>query len=101
MLQIVPGFTRLEKFFKQYGIAFTLLVMYQGLFGGLSLSAKPALLESLSGQLWFKIFTLFCIAFTATKDIETSLISVVLFIGIIHLLRTPKEREDVSLKKLI
>ena len=101
MLQIVPGFTRLEKFFKRYGIAFTLLVMYQGLFGGLSLSNKPAILESLSSQLWFKLFTLFCIAFTATRDIETSLISVALFIALIHLLRSPKEREDVSLKNLI
>jgi len=101
MLQIVPGFTRVETIFKKYGVAFTLLVMYQGLFGGLSLSNKPKVLDKLSGNLWFKIFTMFCIAFSATKDIETSLISVLLFIGLLHLLRTPKERENVSMKNVI
>lgn len=101
MLQLVPGFTKVEKFFKKYGIAFTLLVMYQGLFGGLSLSNKPKIISQLSQQMWFKLLTLFCIAFSATRDIETSLISIVLFIMIIHTLRTPSEREDVSLNNVI
>ena len=101
MLQIVPGFTRIEKFFKTYGIFFTLIVMYQGLFGGLSISKKPKILTQLSQNLAFKLFTLFCVAFSATQDIETSLISVCLFIVLMHLLRSPEEREDVSLKNLI
>lgn len=101
MLQIVPGFTKMENFFKKYGIAFTLLVMYQGLFGGLSLSNNPKILDDLSKNLWFKIFTLFCIAFSATRDIETSLISVVLFMIMLHSLRSPKEREGVSFDTII
>ena len=101
MLQIVPGFTSVEKIFQKYGVAFTLLVMYQGLFGGLSLSNKPNILNKSATDFGFKIFTLLCVAFSATKDIETSLISVVLFIGLIHLLRTPQERENVSLNNLI
>ena len=101
MLQIVPGFTKLEKFFKKYGIAFTLLVMYQGLFGGLSLSNKPKILSTLSSELWFKLFTMFCIAFSATQDIETSLISIALFIVLLHLLRNPEERANVSVKNII
>ena len=101
MLQIIPGFTKVEGIFKKYGVAFTLLVMYQGLFGGLSLSNKPKVLTKLSYNLWFKLFTMFCIAFSATKDIETSLISICLFIALLHILRSPKEREDVSWANLI
>jgi hypothetical protein len=55
----------------------------------------------LSHNLIFKLFTMFCIAFSATKDIETSLISICLFIAIIHIIRSPKEREDVSWNNLI
>ena len=101
MLQIVPGFTRIEKFLQQYALLFTLIVMYQGLFGGLSISKNPKILTKLSQNLSFKLFTLLCVAFSATKDIETSLLSVVVFIGLLHLLRSPEEREDVSLKNLI
>ena len=101
MLEIIPGFTKIENFFKKYGIAFTLLVMYQGLFGGLSLSNKPSILEKLSSEIWFKLLTMFCIAFSATRDIETSLISIVLFIIILHILRSPKERDNVSINNLI
>ena len=101
MLQIIPGFTKIETYFKKYGILFTILVMYQGLFGGLSLSNRPGILDKLSTNIWFKFFTLFCIAFSATRDIETSLISLLLFIALLHILRSPEEREDVSLKNLI
>lgn len=101
MLQVIPGFTNIENFFKKYGIAFTLIVMYQGLFGGLSISRKPRVLQDLSENLVFKLFTLFCIAFTATKDIETSILSVLIFIFIINILRTDEEREGVSFRNII
>ena len=101
MLQVVPGFTRIENVFKKYGVAFTLLVMYQGLFGGLSISNKPKVLTKLSYNLWFKLFTMFCIAFSATRDIETSLISICLFIVLLHLMRSPEEREGVSWNNII
>ena len=101
MIEVVPGSTLIETFFAKYGIAFTLLVMYQGLFGGMSFSNKPAIVKELSDNVLFKYLTLFCIAFTATKDVEISLISMLFFVILIHMLRTPKEREDVTWMTLI
>jgi hypothetical protein len=101
MLQVIPGFTVIENYIKKYGIVFTLIVMYQGLFGGLSISHKPKVFTKLSQNFYFKLFNLFCIAFTATRDIEISLISLVLFLIILYFIRLADDREDVSLKKLL
>ena len=92
-MQLISAFTSTEKILKRYSVAFTLIVMYQGLFGGLSLKQQPAAITSLQDNMLFKMFTLFCIAFTATKDIEVSLVSVLIFIIVINSLRTRSERE--------
>ena len=92
-INFVPGFSSVEKTVKKYGILFSLIVMYQGLFGGMSLKDQPERLESLRENVAFKIFTLTCIAFTATQDIEISLLSVMLFITLLYLVKTPEERE--------
>jgi|ETNvirnome_6_100_1030635.scaffolds.fasta_scaffold00364_8 hypothetical protein len=92
-MNIVPGFSSIEKFIKRYTIVFSLIVIYQGLFGGMSLKDQPSRLKKISKNVAFKIFTMSCIAFTATQDIEISLISVVLFITLLYLVRTPAERK--------
>lgn len=100
-MKLIDMFTSIEKQFQKYQILFTILVMYQALFGGLSVSNKPVILRQLSDRTWFKYLTLFCIAFTATRDIEISIASMFVFVFILHLLRNPREREDVSLDNLI
>ena len=92
-MRFIPGSNKVEKFFARYGIAFTLVVMYQGLFGGMSLKNPPKKIKKLSDNFIFKLITLFAIAFSATRDVEISLLSVIMFLGIIHLLRTPEERK--------
>ena len=92
-LNIVPFFTKTELFFTKYSTAFTLLVMYQGLFGGIAISNKPKILEELAKNKIFKIFTLLCIAFTATRDVEISIIATILFLVLLHLMRTDEERK--------
>lgn len=100
--KLVPNFipygVRIEKTFMRYGIVFSLLVMYQGLFGGMAISQTPSVLEKLRENQIFKIITLTAIGFTATKDIETSLVASVLFIIILYLLRTPEERKQMKNK---
>lgn len=93
MVNVVPLFTNTEKLIKKYSILFTLIVMYQGLFGGMSMSHKPKVLDNLKDNLYFKYITLFCIAFSATKDIEISLLSVLAFVAVINIVRTPEERK--------
>ena len=93
MVNYVKPFTYTEKALKKYSIIFTLIVMYQGLFGGMSLKNKPQRLEKLGANIYFKYFTLFCIAFTATQDIEISLLSIVVFVMLFNAVRTTEERE--------
>ena len=95
-MQLIPVFTSTENVMKHYSIIFTLIVMYQGLFGGLSMKKQPAVIISVQDNNYFKMFTLFCIAFTATKDIEVSLVSVIIFVLLINGLRTPSERENAG-----
>ena len=96
--KLVPNFlgqysNSVESLSKQYGLVFSLIVLYQGLFGGISLSQKPVRLVSLPKNPFFKFLTMTAIAFTATKDIETAIVSVLMFLLILHLLRTPEERK--------
>lgn len=93
MVSAIPLFTNTEKIIKRYSILFTLIVMYQGLFGGMSLSHKPKVLEDMKTNIVFKYATLLCIAFSATKDIEISMLSLLVFILVLNLLRTPEERK--------
>lgn len=92
-MKFIPGSNKVEKFFAKYGIAFTLVVMYQGLFGHMSLKNPPEKLQKLSDNFIFRFVTLFAIAFSVTRDVEISLLSVIMFMGIINLLRTPEERK--------
>ena len=93
-MNIVPGFSSVEKFIKRYTVVFSLIVMYQGLFGGMSLKDQPLRLKKMSKNIAFKILTMTCIAFTATQDIEISLMSVLLFITLLYLIKTPAERKN-------
>jgi hypothetical protein len=93
MVNYIQHFTYAEQTLKKYSIIFTLIVMYQGLFGGMSLKNKPMQLEKLSNNIYFKYFTLFCIAFTATQDIEISLLSICVFVILFNIIRTKEERD--------
>lgn len=95
-MELLNIFTVIESFFNKFGIAFTILVMYQGLFGGMVISTPPKVLKRMTQNTIFKIFTLFCVAFTATKDVELALVSTCVFLLILHLMRTPEEKKKVG-----
>ncbi len=97
----LPFTNNIETFIRKYGVIFTVVVMYQGLFGGLAISNEPSVLMKLNKNIIFKLFTLFAVGFTATRDIETTLIGMFLFIVILHLLRTPEERKNITFKNII
>ena len=92
-MKFLPFSDNIENFMKKYGIAFSLVVIYQGLFGGLSLSSPPDRLVKLSDNVYVKLATMFAIAFTATKDVEIALVSIVLFVAAMNLLKTPEEKK--------
>jgi hypothetical protein len=90
----LPFTSNIETVLKKYDVLFSMIVLYQGLFGGLSISGPPQRLAGLGENMIFKIVTMICIAFTATKDIETSLLAVVLFLGVMYAIKTPSERKE-------
>ena len=90
----IPMSPYVEKFFAKYGVAFTLVVMYQGIFGGTTMIDPPERLRVVSESLLFRLFTLFAVAFTATRDVEISLIAVIAFVVILNLARTSEERKE-------
>ena len=92
-MKFLPFSDNIETFMKKYGVAFSLVVIYQGLFGGLSLSSPPQRLEKLSNNVYFRLGTMFAISFTATKDVEIALVSIVLFVVAMNLLKTPEEKK--------
>ena len=95
-MKFLPFSDNIESFMKRYGVIFTLVVIYQGLFGGMSLSSPPERLEKLSDNVYFKLATMFAIAFTATKDVEIALVSIALFVVAMNLLKTPEEKKASS-----
>ena len=46
---------------------------------------------------WFRLFSLFIIALVVTSDVETALISSLIFMGSLYALKTPEEREKTGL----
>ncbi|VVU94998.1 hypothetical protein CPAV1605_723 [seawater metagenome] len=73
-------------------IIFSMIVICQGLFGGYGLKQVPERVVKLSNNPIARFVFVTAIAYTATSDMETALFSVVMFFGIMYLIRTPAER---------
>lgn len=87
--------TPTEGFINSAPILLTLLIMYQGLFSGNAI-AIPRKLKVMFDNRVFRYISLLLIAYSATKDIEYSIISTYLFLGILYLIKTPKERKETG-----
>lgn len=75
---------------------FSLVVLFQGCFGGLGVAETPVILETLSKNPIVRFVFLAAISYTATSDIETALFATTLFFIILHLLRTEEERKTMK-----
>jgi len=73
-----------------YGI----ILMLHGVYGSKGITTPPMLLKSLFDRPGMKVFTLYLLAFAATRDLEDALFASVLFLGLTQLLRTPTERKQ-------
>lgn len=77
-------------------VIFTLIVLFQGNFGGMGVSQTPAILERLAANWITRAIFCIAIAYTATSDLETAIFSTLLFYVILHFLRTKEEREKMD-----
>ena len=73
-----------------YGI----ILMLHGVYGSKGITTPPMLLKALFDRPGMKVFTLYLLAFAATRDLEDALFAAVLFLGLTQLLRTPTERNQ-------
>jgi len=74
---------------------FSLVVIAQGLLGGLGLPQVPEKLKSLQRNPIARFSFMAAIAYTATSDLELAIVSTGTFALIMHALRTPEEKAEV------
>ena len=82
--------------FMGFPVIFTLIVVFQGCFGGLGMVQTPQRLENLISNPIARFIFLIAIAYTATSDVETAAFSTVLFLVFMHLLRTEEEKKKLN-----
>lgn len=75
---------------------FTMIVLFQGCFGGMGVIETPEILTKMSENPFVRFFFLNAIAYTATADLETALVVTVLFFVILHFLRSKDERKKMK-----
>lgn len=79
-------------------IIFTLIYIYGGLFANQAVSYVPNRLTKLfETQPLFRLIGLLALGYTATGEVEYAIVSTAIILIIMHLLRTPEEREKLPL----
>lgn len=71
-----------------------LVILFQGCFGGAGVGVVPSVIRNLNQNMLGRVFLLTCIGFAATRNVETALVSALIFGLIMHLLRTPEEKAE-------
>jgi len=82
--------------FMGFPVIFTLIVIFQGCFGGLGVVQTPERLTRLISNPVARFIFLFAIGYTATSDVETAAFSTVIFLVLMHLLRSEEEKKKLN-----
>ena len=90
---VLPAF--LEKYINMPTLI-SLLTIFQGCFGGMGIIKVPQRLQDAVSNPVMRLVFVSLISYTATQDIETALITSLIFLGVMHLLRTSEEREELG-----
>ena len=93
----MPSISELNSVDKVLGIPviFTMIVIFQGLYGGLGVPHTPQRLSELSNSPLFRFLFVAAIAYTGTGDVETAAVATIVVLAILHAMRTPEERKEV------
>ena len=97
--QIKESFTYISDVLK-YPSILTFIVVFQGCFGGMGVVQTPKILNKIIEYPIVRFLFLGLIAFTATSDVENSIITVIIFLIFLHFLRTKEERDELRKKKI-
>ena len=82
--------------YLSYPTIFSLIVIFQGCFGGMGVIQTPSRLTKAINHPIFRFIFLSAIAYTASSDVETALFSVTIFLVFLHLLRTKEEKKKLN-----
>ena len=74
----------------------SLIVIFQGTMGGLGMPFIPGRLTALVEHPIGRLLFVSAISFTATQDIETAVITTLMFFALMYVLRTEEEREALG-----
>ena len=92
-LELIP-----DKYLDKYlgmPTLFSLIVIFQGCFGGMGIVQTPTALTNAINHPVFRALFVCAIAYTATSDIENAIFTTFIFFVFLHLIRTEEERKQV------
>lgn len=93
-MNFIPGSKGLEAQLK-IPVFFTIIILYQGLISGGAFET-PSLIKEHMKNSYFRMVSLLLIAISATKDIETAVIGLCIFLLILNVLRTEEEKKKLG-----
>ena len=79
-----------------YPIIFSLIVLFQGCFGGMGVIQTPQMISNSINSPITRFIFLLCIAYTATSNFETAIVSVIIFLIFLQVIRTREERKKLK-----
>lgn len=71
-----------------------LIVLLQTIFGAPGITDKPQIFNKIQESAFAKFIALFVLAFAVVRDLEDAVFVTVLFLAVVQLLRSKKEREE-------
>lgn len=74
----------------------SLIVIFQGCFGGMGVIQTPALLTKYLYSPYLRFLFVCAISYTATTNIEMALVSTCVFFLFLHLIRTEEEKQKMK-----
>ena len=98
MTKLIPT-NIFPKSFEKYmniPIMISLITIFQGCFGGMGIAQVPQRLKNTLNHPLSRFIFVAAIAYTATKDLEISIVTTLIFFTLMYLLRTKEEQKQVG-----
>lgn len=94
-MKFIPYANKIENYTQNVPITMAFLMLFQLLIADNSIVEQPIVIKEMFENVIFKVFFVFLIAYTGTRDVEAALLSTVGFIIILNMLRTKEERKSI------